>query len=328
MSLEIINYWNKEGGRGMISKGIVDVPGIKVGHAEDQGARTGCTVILCEGGAVAGVDIRGGAPGSRETALLDPINMVDKVHGILLTGGSAFGLEAANGVMQYLEEREVGFDVGVTHVPIVPASVLFDLTVGDYKIRPDGKMGYSACLNANLQEYRQGSIGAGTGATVGKIMGQSFSMKGGIGTWSIQLGDIVVGAIVAVNAIGDIVNPTDNRIIAGARNLDGNSFINTIQYMKTSPVLKQNTFMENTTLGVIATNVALTKAEAKKVSSMTHNAYARVIRPVHTQLDGDTIYTLSTGFVRADINVIGLLAMEAMEAAILQAVMVSNSKAD
>ena len=312
----------------MIGKGIVDVPGIKVGHAEDQGARTGCTVILCEGGAVAGVDIRGGAPGSRETALLDPINMVDRVHGVLLTGGSAFGLEAANGVMQYLEEREIGFDVGVTHVPIVPASVLFDLAVGDYKIRPDSKMGYLACLNANSQEYRQGSIGAGTGATVGKIMGQSFSMEGGIGTWSIQLGDIVVGAIVAVNAFGDVVNPTDNKIIAGARNSDLNSFINTIQYMKTSPVLKQNTFMENTTLGVIATNVALTKAEAKKVASMTHNAYARVIRPVHTQLDGDTIYTLSTGIVSADINVVGLLAMEAMEAAILQAVKVSNSKAD
>lgn len=307
-----------------MDRSITDVPGIKVGHAEDLKARTGCTVILCESGATAGVDIRGGAPGSRETALLDPVNMVEKIHGVLLTGGSAFGLEAANGVMQYLEEKKVGFDVGVTYVPIVPASVLFDLTVGDSKVRPDSRMGYEACLNAGDKEYRRGLVGAGAGATVGKILGQGFTMDGGIGTWSVQLGEIIVGAIVAVNAFGDIVDPSENKILAGARSRDSETFLNTVEYMKTSPALKENIFMENTTLGVIATNAALTKAEAKKVASMAHNAFARVIRPVHTQLDGDTIYTLSTGNVKADINVLGLMAMEAMESAILQAVIASN----
>ena len=308
----------------MIIKGIVDVAGIKVGHADDQTARTGCTVILCEKGAVAGVDIRGGAPGSRETAVLDPINMVDKIHGILLTGGSAFGLEAAGGVMKYLEERGVGFDVGVTHVPIVPASVLFDLGVGDYKARPDSKMGFTACLNASHKEYREGLIGAGTGATVGKILGPNLAMEGGIGGWSIQVGELVVGAIVAVNAFGDIIDPRNNTIIAGARAAGEPSFINTLEYMKSSPTLKQNVFVENTTLGVIATNALLTKAEAKKVASMAHNAYATTIKPVHTQLDGDTIYALSTGEIKADINVIGLLAIEVMEMAIVRAVKASN----
>ncbi len=308
----------------MTERGIVDVPGIKVGHAEDMEDRTGCTVILCEDGATAGVDIRGGAPGSRETALLDPVNMVDKVHGILLTGGSAFGLEAAGGVMAYLEEREIGFDVGVARVPIVPASVLFDLGVGNPKRRPDSAMGYRACINASAKEYRQGLLGAGAGATVGKIAGAANAMEGGIGTWSIQLGDIVVGAIVAVNAFGDIVDPEINSIIAGATGPDKSTFLNTLEIMKSMTVMKENAFMENTTLGVVATNAALTKAEAKKVAAMTHNAYARVIRPVHTQLDGDTIYTLSTGNLKADINVIGLLANEAMEKAILNAVKASN----
>lgn len=312
----------------MTERGIVDVPGIKVGHAEDMVARTGCTVILCEDGATAGVDIRGGAPGSRETALLDPINMVERVHGILLTGGSAFGLDAAGGVMAYLEERGIGFDVGVAHVPIVPASVLFDLGVGNPMIRPDKAMGYRACENAGTKEFRQGLLGAGAGATVGKIAGAEKAMAGGIGTWSIQLGDIVVGAIVAVNAFGDIVDPEANSIIAGAMGLNKGSFLNTLEIMKTMPRMKEKAFMENTTLGVVATNAELTKAEAKKVASMTHNAYARVIRPVHTQLDGDTIYALSTGSIRADINVIGLLATEAMERAILNAVKVSNKSKD
>lgn len=311
-----------------MTRGIVDVPGVKVGHADDQLARTGCTVILCEAGAVAGVDIRGGAPGSRETALLDPIYMVDRIHGILLTGGSAFGLDAAGGVMKYLEERGVGFDVGVTHVPIVPASVLFDLGVGDYKARPDSKMGYAACLSANHKEYREGLIGAGTGATVGKILGPNQAMEGGIGGWSIQVGELVVGAIVAVNAFGDIVDPRNGSIIAGARatalDVKDHSFINTLEYMKSSPTLKKNVFVENTTLGVIATNALLTKAEAKKVASMAHNAYATTIKPVHTQLDGDTIYAVSTGEIKANINVVGLLAIEAMEMAILRAVKASN----
>lgn len=308
-----------------MKRGIVDVPGICVGHESNFEAKTGCTVILCEKGATTGVDVRGGAPGSRETDLLNPMNLVDKVHGIVLAGGSAFGLDAASGAMQYLEERNIGFDVGVTHVPIVPCSVLFDLTIGDPRIRPDKKMGYEACLKASRQDYQQGSIGAGTGATVGKIAGYERCMKSGIGTWSVKVGELVVGAIVAVNAFGDIVDPATGEIIAGARIEDGQGFINTVELMKQNPLVSKNAFVGNTTIGVVATNAVLTKAQAQKIAGMTHNGYARTIRPVHTQYDGDTVYVMGTGEVEADINVIGVLAAEVMEQAVLQAVKSANS---
>ncbi|ABR46340.1 peptidase S58, DmpA [Alkaliphilus metalliredigens QYMF] len=309
-----------------MKRGIVDVPGIKVGHASDFQGQTGCTVVIYEEGAVAGVDIRGGAPGSRETALLDPVNMIEKVHSIVLAGGSAFGLDAASGVMKYLEERQVGFDVGVTKVPIVPCSVLFDLAIGDYRARPDQAMGYLAAEEANQDEYRQGLIGAGTGATVGKILGNDRVMRGGIGTWSIQVGELIVGAIVAVNAFGDIVNPGTQEIIAGAKAEDGKRFANTWEIMKKAIGGVGNAFAQNTTIGIVATNAILTKAQAKKVASMAHNAYAKTIRPVHTQYDGDTIYAMATGQIKSDVNIIGMLAIEAMEQAIVEGVKAGNER--
>ncbi|MCK9268557.1 MAG: P1 family peptidase, partial [Alkaliphilus sp.] len=209
----------------MLEKNYIEIPGIKVGHAQDIKAATGCTVVLCEKGAVAGVDVRGGAPGTRETDLLDPVNLVDRVHGVLLTGGSAFGLDAAAGVMKYLENKGFGFDVGVTKVPIVTGAVLFDLTIGDFKVRPDGEMGYSACINSEIDNCREeGNVGAGTGATVGKLFGPGYSMKSGLGSYYIQVGNLIVGSIVAVNSFGDIIDPKNGSIIAGALAEDGKTF--------------------------------------------------------------------------------------------------------
>lgn len=306
---------------------ITDVDGIKVGHAQNYEAGTGCTVVLCEKGATAGVDVRGGAPGTRETDLLDPKNLIDKVHAIYLSGGSAFGLAGANGVMHFLEEHEIGFDVGVTKVPIVPGAVLFDLTVGDCKTRPDFDMGYTACLNATKNNDLMGNVGAGTGATVGKFFGEEYSMKGGLGTASIQLRDVdlVVGAIVAVNCLGDVVDPDSGNILAGALNKSKDGFANTIEniMLKTNAL---NTLGRNTTIGVVATNAKLSKAQASKVASMAHNGYARTIRPVHTLSDGDTIFCISTGNLEIDISVIGTLAAKAMEKAIVRAVKKADPK--
>ena len=300
---------------------FINIDGIKVGHAQDIEAGTGCSVVLCEEGASAGVDVRGGAPGTRETDLLNPVNLVDKIHGVSLAGGSAFGLDAASGVMQYLEEKNVGFDVGVGKVPIVPSAVLFDLTVGNSKVRPDKEMGYRACINSeNNDKDLQGNIGVGTGATVGKFLGPEHSMKGGLGSYCVQIGDLKIGALIAVNCLGDVINPGNGRILAGALKEDG-TFANTEETMINSYSEKKNVFSGNTTIGVVATNAILTKSEANKIASMAHNGYGRTIRPAHSMFDGDTIFTMATGKVQADINVIGLLAARVVEKAIVNAIL-------
>ena len=305
----------------MIEKNYMEIPGIKVGHAQNIEAATGCTVILCKKGAVAGVDIRGGAPGTRETDLLDPVNMVDKVHGVLLTGGSAFGLDAAAGVMEYLENKGYGFDVGVTKVPIVVGAVLFDLGIGDFKIRPDKAMGYDACIDTETDNCRlEGNIGAGTGATVGKLFGIGRSMKSGLGSHYIQVGDLIVGAVIAVNSFGDIIDPKNGNIIVGALGDDGRTFINSEDVMIDNYNGDKGEFGENTSIGVVITNAQMTKGQAKKVASMAQDGYARTLRPAHTMVDGDTVFTLATGEIITDISVIGILAARAVEQAVLNAV--------
>ncbi|MHB8770951.1 MAG: P1 family peptidase [Syntrophales bacterium] len=296
------------------------IGGMRIGHAEDLQAATGATVVICEAGAVVGVDVRGGAPGTRETDLLDPVNLVDRVHAVLLAGGSAFGLDAAAGVMQYLEERKIGFDVGVTRVPIVCAAVLFDLTIGDHRVRPDREMGYRACLNAGSAECRQGSVGAGAGATVGKILGGERAMKSGLGCHALQVGELKVGALVAVNCLGDVIDPLTGRKLAGPLNDDRRSLADTEAIMVEAYADKKNLFSGNTTIGLVATNAALTKAQATKLASMAHDGYARTMRPAHSMVDGDTIFAMSTGPVEADLSVVGLLASRVMERAVVAAV--------
>jgi L-aminopeptidase/D-esterase-like protein len=298
---------------------ITDVAGIRVGHAHDKRARTGCTVILCEReGAVAGVDVRGAAPGTRETDLLEPGNLVERVHAVLLTGGSVFGLDAACGVVSYLEQLDIGFDAGVARVPIVPAAVIFDLAAGSSKVRPDSAMGYRACKLGSAGPVAEGQVGAGAGATVGKILGHSRASRGGIGTASMKLSSgVTVGVLVVVNAFGDIVDPESGRILAGARSPSGAGWLNTSLALKgaargiprTSPV-------ENTTLAVVATDATLTKAQAKRVAVMSHDGMARAVRPVHTLYDGDTVFALSTGRVVADSMAIGTVAAELVARAI------------
>ena len=311
---------------------ITDVPGIKVGHAHDAEALTGCTVILCERGAVGGVDQRGGAPGTRETDPLRPMHLVQKVHAILLSGGSAFGLDAASGVVRFLEERGVGFNVRVAKVPIVPAAILFDLGIGRSDVRPDAEMGYAACLQASGDRPVEGNAGAGMGATAGKILGLGGAMKSGIGTASVRLGrGLVVGAIVAVNPFGDVVDPATGAILAGARpvkvgpvRLGGNQrFADTLSVMKTlagKSILRFGS-RGNTVIGVIATNAMLTKEEVNKVAQMGHDGIARAIRPAHTMLDGDTLFALSTGRRKADVNIIGAYGAEVIAQAVVRAVL-------
>ncbi|MDD2481824.1 MAG: P1 family peptidase [Lutispora sp.] len=299
---------------------IKEIPGIRIGNAEDLTGGTGCTVIICDKGGTGGVDVRGGAPGTRETDLLNPVNLVDKIHGILLAGGSAFGLDAAAGIMEYLEERRIGFDVGVTKVPIVAGAVLFDLAVGDYKIRPDKKMGYRACLNSESEEFTEGCVGAGTGASVGKILGMDKAMKGGLGSFCIRVGRLYVGAIVAVNCLGDVVEPASGQILAGAYSSEDKRFLNSESIMIDGFQKAGDPFTGNTTIGAIITNGKLTKAGANKIASMAHNGYARSIRPTHTMHDGDTIFALATGDVDADVNQIGVLAAKAMEQAVINGI--------
>lgn len=300
---------------------ITDVAGIKVGHFTDKRRPTGCTVILTEAGATAGVDVRGASPGTRETDLLDPKNLVQQVHAIVLSGGSAFGLETATGVVKYLEERGIGYDVGVAKVPIVPAAILFDLRVGDPKIRPDASAGYEACKNASDKTSTEGNIGGGAGATVGKLFGMERAMKGGLGTASITLPNgFTVGAIVAVNAVGDVFE--NGKLIAGARTPDGKKLMGTMPAIlrgENPPPLLGGT---NTTIGVIATNAKLSKAECQKLAQMAHDGFARTINPAHTMLDGDTIFALATGKVEkaANVTLLGALAAEAMAQAIVRAV--------
>jgi L-aminopeptidase/D-esterase-like protein len=300
---------------------FVDIDGIKVGHAESLEGVTGCTVVLCETGASGGVAVRGGAPGTRETDLLNPMEMVQLIHGVVLSGGSAFGLDAASGVMQYLEENGIGFDVGVTKVPIVCQAVLFDLIIGNHKIRPDKHMGYEACKNAEItKKDLQGNVGAGLGATIGKVMGPRNSMKGGLGSAAFQIGDLQVGAIVAVNALGDIIDPQSGDIIAGALSDDKSAFIDTEEFMLKQYNEKINRFNGNTTIGIVVTNAKLTKAESNKVASIAHNGFGRTIRPAHTMFDGDTIFTMATNKIESDVNVVGFLATRAIEKAVTNAI--------
>ncbi len=314
-----------------IHNAITDISGIRVGHVDDQAAMTGCTVILCEDGAVGGVDQRGGAPGTRETDLLRPLHMVEKVHAIMLAGGSAFGLDAASGAMRYLEEKGIGVNTGVARVPIVPSAILFDLAVGDPKVRPDAEMGYQACLNASTEPPANGSVGAGAGATVGKILGPGQAMRSGIGSASMEISNgVIVAAIVAVNAIGDVVDPETNQIIAGARPVKkgpikiggSEKFADTLQVMRSFFGRTAMGFAarQNTTIGVVATNAKLTKEEANKLAQMAQNGLALTIRPAHTMLDGDTIFALATGKARMDVNIVGAFAPLVVAQAILQAV--------
>lgn len=296
---------------------ITDVRGIEVGHAQDEEGLTGCTVILCRKGAVAGVDVRGGAPGTRETDLLNPVNLVDKVHAVVLAGGSAFGLDAATGVMRYLEEQKIGFDTGTARVPIVPAAILYDLSLGRADVRPDAAMGYRAAASASSQAPNEGNVGVGMGASVGKMRGMKFAMKSGVGTWSIDLNGIVIGALVAVNAVGDVVDPKNGNVLAGLH--PGGS----LAWMKRNQ--PRRVVKSNTVIGVVATNAKLTKAQATKVAQMAQDGLARVIRPAHTLIDGDTIFALSTGREKVDVSMVGAFAAEAMAEAILRAVKMAAS---
>lgn len=300
---------------------ITEVPGVKVGHFTDTRRPTGCTVIITEEGAVGGVDVRGSAPGTRETDLLNPINLVDKVNAVLLAGGSAFGLDAATGVMRYLEERKIGYNVGVAFVPIVPAAILFDLGVGDAKIRPDADAGYKACEAASTARPAEGNVGAGAGATVGKLYGGKRAMKSGIGTASIKLAGLTVGAIVAVNAVGDIVDPQTGKPIAGARTEDGKKLLNTREAMLGGNLPGGMLAGTATTIGVIATDAVLTKAQAQKIAQMAHDGLARSINPIHTMFDGDTIFALGTGKSGKTGNptLLGTMAAEAMALAVVRA---------
>jgi L-aminopeptidase/D-esterase-like protein len=325
-------------------KGLTAVAGIKVGHHTLAERPTGCTVVLTETGAVASVDVRGGAPGTRETDLLDPVNHVQKVNAIVLSGGSAFGLDSATGVVRYLEERGFGYDTRVAKVPIVPAAILFDLGVGGKPaVRPTAECGYAAAQAATDGPVAEGSVGAGAGATVGKAAGPGRSMKAGIGSASITLPDgLVVAALVAVNAAGDIIDPATGKVVAGVRTADGKGFADARTLVRSGALGRRDPDFnrrppgdtgprpgENTTIGVVATNATLTKVEALKVAQMAHDGFARAISPVHTPADGDTIFAVATGARAGEANVglIGALAAEAMADAIVRAALQATSVA-
>lgn len=304
---------------------IKNIENIKIGNAQNREAGTGCTVVICENGAPTGLDVRGGGPASRESELLKPVAAADSIHAVLLSGGSAFGLDAAGGVMQYLEERNIGYDVGITKVPLVCESCLFDLAVGDYQVRPDKEMGYEACVNAEAGNYKDGNEGAGTGATVGKLHGADGCMKSGIGSYAVQIGELKVGAIAAVNALGDIYDWKSGEKVAGLLAEDQKTFLDTEEEFYKSYAVVENKFVENTTLGIVITNAKFDKTQLCKIASMTQNGYARSIRPVHTTADGDSIYAMSVGEVSADQDMVGTLAAQVMSEAILRAVMSAES---
>jgi L-aminopeptidase/D-esterase-like protein len=319
-----------------LTNSITDVSGIEVGHAQDYDSLTGCTVILCRKGAVGGVDVRGGAPGTRETDLLNPLNLVEKVNAVVLAGGSAFGLDAASGVVRYLEEHKIGFNTGVARVPIVPAAILFDLNLGRSDRRPDAAMGYDAAASASREPPREGNVGVGTGASIGRILGLNSAMKTGVGAASIEVGGgVVVGAIVAVNAFGDVVDPQTGNILAGARSRKSKNlrvgepgyFGDTLKLMKT---IYGRTIMSfathfNTVIGVVATNAKFDKAQTNKVAQMAHDGIARAVRPAHTMLDGDTLFALATGRRSADVSTVGAYAAEAVAQAIVRAARMAES---
>ena len=300
---------------------LTRIPGFRVGHASDTIGCTGCTVILCPEGTVGGVDVRGSAAGTRELDALFPLHLVPHVHGVLLAGGSAFGLDAAAGVMRYLEERGIGFDVQVTRVPIVPTAILFDLRLGDARARPDARMAYAACQQATDGPIQEGSVGAGTGATVGKLYGIGRAMKAGLGSAGLDLpGGVQVAALVVVNAYGDVRDPSTGRLLAGAREAPkGHRLVDTAAAMRRGMIRKGYT-AESTTLAVVATNAQLTKAQATKMAQVAHHGLVRTIVPVHTTLDGDLVIGLATGTVEADLDALGLVAADVVSEAVLRAV--------
>jgi L-aminopeptidase/D-esterase-like protein len=306
---------------------ITDVAGIEVGHFTDPRRPTGCSVVLARGGAVAGVDVRGAAPGTRETDLLDPGNLVEQVHAVMLAGGSAWGLDAASGAMRWLEEQGIGFDVRVGVLPIVPAAVLFDLLVGDSRIRPDAQAGYAACAAASSDTPAEGNVGAGSGAAVGKIFGIERAMKGGIGTASVTVDGVTVGALVACNALGDVIDPDTGVVVAGARTTDGGELLDSRRALLRGDLPKPLLAGTNTTIGVIATDAIITKAQARRLAMMGHDGLARSINPVHTLSDGDTLFALGTGKAGKALGmmVLGTMAAEATARAVLHAVQTAQS---
>jgi L-aminopeptidase/D-esterase-like protein len=304
---------------------ITTIRGIHIGHAHDLENATGCTAILCPDGAICGVDVRGGSPGTRDTDALNPVNNRKVVHGIVLSGGSSFGLDAAGGVMQYLEEHGIGRDVGCTMIPNVCAAILFDLKCGSSKVRPDKEMGYAACVNAFNEPFKCGSVGAGTGALVGKIKGMGYAMKGGIGSAAFQVGQLMVGAVMAVNCVGDIYDSEAGRIIAGVLSKDKYSLDCTEELMLENYKSDKDIFNGNTIIGCVITNAKMTKAQATKLASIGHNGIARAVRPAHSVFDGDTIFTLCTEETDADFDSIGILAAKAVEAAIIDGVRSAES---
>jgi L-aminopeptidase/D-esterase-like protein len=308
------------------SGSIIDVPGLRVGHHTLSERLTGCTVVLAPEGAVGAVDVRGAAPGTRETDLLDPVNLVDKVHAVLLSGGSAFGMDAATGVVRWLDEQGIGFETGYGRVPIVPAAVLFDLPVvrpGDNpKARPGPDAGYAACQAASSNTPSAGNVGAGAGACVGKLFGLDRCMKGGIGNASVRVGPWVVGALVACNAVGDVIDPATGQVLAGARTPDGQQLLDTQRAFLNGERGNRPLPGTNTTIGVVATNATLTKAQAKRLAMSAHDGLARSIRPAHTTLDGDTLFALATGTEpgTADLMLLTVMAAEATALATVDAI--------
>lgn len=306
---------------------ITDVAGVRVGHFTDTRRPTGCTVVIPPPGTVGGVDVRGAAPGTRDTELLSPINTVQDVHAVLLSGGSAFGLDAAGGVMRWLESQGIGLQVGKARVPIVPSAILFDLYAGDLSIRPDAQSGHAACVAATSTRPAEGNVGAGAGAAVGKLFGFDRAMKGGVGTASVQVAGVTVGAIVAVNAVGDVIDPDTQCVVAGARTDDGRSRIDAVAAMLRGDVPRQMSVGGATTLAVVATDAVLTKVQANKLAQMAHDGYARAIRPVHTASDGDTIFALATGGsgIAPHPTLLATMACDAVERAIVRAVRMASS---
>ncbi len=306
---------------------ITRVAGIEVGHFTDSRRPTGCTVVMARAGAVGGVDVRGAAPGTRETDLLDPCNLVDKVHAIVLAGGSAWGLDAATGAVRWLEEQGVGLDVGVGRLPLVPAAVLFDLLVGDMRVRPDAAAGYAACAAASSVDPAEGNVGAGAGASVGKMFGMARAMKGGVGTASVTVDGVTVGALIACNAVGDVLDPDTARIVAGARTADGLQLLDTRRALLRGELAQSVLPGTNTTIGVIATDAVISKAQAQRLAVAAHDGLARAINPVHTQLDGDTLFTLGTGASgkQPGMLLLATMAAEATARATLRAVQAARA---
>ncbi|GAB2555248.1 P1 family peptidase [Gracilibacillus alcaliphilus] len=309
---------------------ISELTDFQIGHAQDLDALTGCTTVICQKGAVAGVDVRGGAPGTRETDLLDPRNTMEQVHAIFLAGGSAFGLEVGSGIMKWLEEKQVGFDTGIAKVPIVPGAILFDLGIGHANVRPDSMMGYQAAKNAWEQkaDIALGNVGAGTGATVGKLLGSDYMMKSGIGYAGFQIGDIQVAALVAVNAVGDVFDPDANKQLAGLYDRDQQQLLQTNEvFLQQFSHVKNKTDQQgvNTTIGIMMTNAKLSKAQINKLASIGHNGIARTIQPAHTSMDGDTLFAMSSSMVEAPLDLVGIIGTKAVELAILEAIKQADS---